>query len=103
MMNSVDDLPRSDSSLIGLAWVRDGRDLQLAVALGDGRQVTIIYTWVAGLACELSYPHDAGGPLLTWDVEYTASGGRHTALWDFASQGSLRFTFQDATYTDVDG
>jgi hypothetical protein len=99
----IDELPRGDCTLFGLAWCHDGLDLEVAVLLPDARRVKITYTWVAELQCHLSYPNNHGGPPMTWDVTYTADGDRRAVLWDFSSAGKLQFTFQDATYTDEDG
>jgi hypothetical protein len=100
---NLHDLAWSDCSLIGQTWVSDGRDLELAVRMGDGRRMVILFTWVAGLACELTYPENEGGAPLSWDVTYTQADSRWAALWDFGNRGSLRFTFQNATQANDDG
>ncbi len=101
MKNSAESLPKSDCTLLGQSWVSNGRDLRFVVGLPDGRKVAILFTWVAGLVCDLSYPDDAGGPPLTWDITYTVEEDRWVTMWDFGSRGSIRFSFEDAAYTEV--
>ena len=98
-----EELPNCDCSLLGLSWVSQGRDLRLELEFPDGRTKSIVHTWVADLRCDLAYSSKVGGPPISWDVSYGEEDGRQVAVWDLASVGEVRFTFEDACYSADDG
>ena len=79
----------SDMRLWGLRWEADGRDLVLAVELGDGTQAEVCCAWATNLRINIT-KGERGGPPMTWEGAIkSSSDGRHHVTFDFAGEGEV--------------
>lgn len=85
----MDDLPKGDCHLVGIAWP-ESQSCELDVRLRgpDGKVETIRFRWVKDLSIQLGLSAFVG---LTWDAEYVREGDRIRVHLDFASDGDVTF------------
>lgn len=91
-----------DCNLMGYSWHNDGKDLWLDVIHGSGQRGFVRCSWVGGFEINIHYDSKRSGPTLSRGAEFTRSDGRWAVVWDFASEGTLRYTCQDIVYASQD-
>lgn len=105
---SFAEQPWSDVQLPGLHWAGTGRDLVLTLRTlssetdREHRERTLHCRWARNLRVDLSYPSNAGGYPLTWDVcaEKTSSG-EWSISFDFTSKRTVSFYCSEVELRDL--
>jgi hypothetical protein len=78
-----------DMRLWAVRWESDGRDVVLAIELGDGTRADLRCTWATDVLIDIGKRGQGGSPL-SWDGSIVVTGdGRHDVSFDFAGDGKL--------------
>ena len=95
-----------DAELESLAWIEDGRDLQLHVSLAGGEAVCVrkrvVYRWAERLSISLAFSDSCGGRPFSWEaIVDRLPDGRLSVAWDFASTGEIRLVCSSVEILDI--
>lgn len=84
-----------DMRLWEVRWKSDGRDVELAIELGDGTRAELRCTWATEVTLDIGMGSQGGLPM-TWDGSITVTAdGRHDVCFDFAGHGRLSLKCED--------
>lgn len=98
-LNALKAIGFCDMRLWAVRWEADGRDVVLAVELGDGTRAELRCTWATELVLEIG-KGSQGGPPLSWDGSIVATpDGRYDVSFDFASDGDLSLQCSEVAVT----
>jgi hypothetical protein len=89
-----------DVRLWGVRWESDGRDVILALELGNMTRVDLRCTWATNVHIDIAR-RGKGGPALSWEGSITmASDGTYDVSFDFASDGELSLRCNEVVVSD---
>jgi hypothetical protein len=78
-----------DMRLWGIRWESDGRDVVLAVELGNGTRAELRCTWATNVRIDVA-KGQKGGPAMTWEGSILkCTDGTNDVSFDFAGDGKL--------------
>ena len=97
---SLEKFRLCDASLRGLAWLEDGRDLQLNLRLGNGDLAMLICQWASHVRIDLQFAPDHGGMPLSYDCQFVKKGDRWEMTFGFPPQGRIELFCNDAILAD---
>jgi len=94
-----EDFILCDAALQVIAWINDGRDIELKLILADDNTAILRCSWVDSLEMDIHSKTREIGIGFTWETQVEKKADRWQIILDFASNGIIKFECSAATLT----